>query len=119
MSTLEWLSFSNVTNQLPGDNWDLRPVFFSRIRAASDSLFLDIEEFERNLDSVRCLEDATAITLQFRTDSGFEEARNEINDFREGVAVTSHGGCNGEGERKPYKYVEQNLGLIPKHNFNS
>jgi len=64
---------------------------------------MKVEEFEHYLEAVQCADDGTSIALRFRQKSDFQMAKRSVEIFDHCMVITSHGGCNEEGERNAYK----------------
>jgi hypothetical protein len=61
---------------------------------------LALEDIESHLDNIECLD--SAIVLKFVDEQVLKQARREWDDLSEFIVVSSHPGCNGDGERAPY-----------------
>lgn len=61
----------------------------------------NLEEHEHHLKSVECGEDA--IKLHFVDASSARDARAASHHNGTGLIITSHEGCNAEGERSVYR----------------
>ncbi|KAJ4303267.1 hypothetical protein N0V90_002160 [Kalmusia sp. IMI 367209] len=75
-------------------------IFASQLKVASKKPILNLEDIEHHLDDVEC-GDGT-MTLKFFDTSSAVDARLACHGPEGGVIVTSHDGCNNEGERTVY-----------------
>jgi hypothetical protein len=64
---------------------------------------LALEDIENHLDSIECLD--SIIALEFVDEQVLKQARKAWDDFTEFIVISSHPGCNRDGERAPYMYV--------------
>lgn len=78
-------------------------VFTTRVRAKSDRPVLNLEEFEGHLESVECADSGSKITLTFPEGSGSRTVEKMAREYRDGTVITSHEGCNADGERSAYR----------------
>lgn len=56
-----------------------------------------LEEMENHVDEVRCYD--SSVHLYFRATETFKLAHEELSRVAEFVLITSHQGCNKDGER--------------------
>ena len=61
---------------------------------------LALEDIESHLDDIECLD--SAIVIKFGDEQVLKQARRGWDDLSEFIVVSSHPGCNGDGERAPY-----------------
>jgi hypothetical protein len=61
---------------------------------------LALEDIESHLENIKCSD--SVIVLEFVHEVILEQARKEWDDLSEFIAISSHPGCNGDGERAPY-----------------
>ncbi len=71
---------------------------------------LDLESIEIHLENIQCSD--SAILIEFADDLLLREAKEEWDSLSEFTVITSHPGCNGDGERAPYVSVFSNLLLF-------
>ena len=64
---------------------------------------LALEDIENQLDSIECLD--SIIALEFVDEQVLKQARKAWDDLTEFIVISSHPGCNRDGERAPYVYV--------------
>jgi hypothetical protein len=69
----------------------------------SDKPILSLEEFEDSFVDVQCVLDGIEVT--FSSSVAFSTAMASWGELREATVVTSHAGCNENGERAIYTYV--------------
>ena len=96
-------SSSFITDVKTEGNPDSLAIFAGHIRGESDHAILHIEEFEHHLSAVKCRENGARIVLEFQNQQSFQMAKKACRDLLHGIAITSHAGCNNDGERQPYK----------------
>jgi hypothetical protein len=77
--------------------------FAARLAFSSKLPVLALEDIELHLDSIQCSEAAIKISLESRYH--FHKAREAWGNIGDFLVVTSHPGCNHNGERSPYLYV--------------
>jgi hypothetical protein len=79
---------------------------------------LALEDFETSLDGIRCSD--AGIEISFKSCRYCDEARKSWEDLKSFLIITSHPGCNHNGERSPYLYdfyfilAQFHLGHLPK-----
>jgi hypothetical protein len=61
---------------------------------------LALEDIESKLDDIECLD--STIVLRFADEQVLTQARRGWDGLSEFIVVSSHPGCNGDGERAPY-----------------
>lgn len=66
-------------------------------------LALTLEDIEENVKEIQCSE--SSITVQFDYQSTMDHARGAWDSLSEFLIISSHPGCNDDGERAPYLYV--------------
>ena len=59
-----------------------------------------LEEIEEDIEQIQCSK--SAITVQFKDQLSLEYGREAWVDLSEFLLVSSHAGCNEDGERAPY-----------------
>lgn len=61
---------------------------------------LALEDFEMDVDEIQC--DESMITVQFSSVHTLQESRTGWDSLEEFFIISSHPGCNDDGERLPY-----------------
>jgi len=64
---------------------------------------LALEDIESHLDNIECLD--SAIALKFVDEQDLKQSRSGWDDLPEFIVISSHPGCNEDGERAPYMQV--------------
>jgi hypothetical protein len=64
---------------------------------------LGLEDIESHVERIECSE--SAIVIEFVDESVLEQAKGEWDGLDEFIVISSHPGCNGDGERAPYMSV--------------
>ncbi|KAF2445959.1 hypothetical protein P171DRAFT_277068 [Karstenula rhodostoma CBS 690.94] len=75
-------------------------IFASQLKVASKKPILNLEDIEHHLEDVQCVDGK--VTLKFADTSSAIDARLACHGPEGGIVVTSHLGCNPEGERSVY-----------------
>ncbi|RAR10711.1 gpi anchored protein [Stemphylium lycopersici] len=81
--------------------WTDASTFASQVKVGSQKPVFNIEEHEHHLQGVECSEDA--MKLHFVDASSARDARAACYGNNGGLIITSHSGCNEEGERSVYR----------------
>lgn len=82
------------------NGWSDEEVFASKLKVGSDTPILNLEEIEHHIGSLDCGEG----TMKLRFVDAVS-ARDATAACHDGLIITSHEGCNVEGERAVYKSV--------------
>ncbi|PSN61431.1 hypothetical protein BS50DRAFT_151705 [Corynespora cassiicola Philippines] len=90
------LAYIEEENGLSG-----RPVFASHVTVGSKKPILNLEEIEDYLQDVKCGSDGK-MKLVFKDRIAARDARLACSDEDGGLIITSHEGCNVDGERSVY-----------------
>ena len=61
---------------------------------------LVLEDIEGYVDIVGCV--GSKISLHFTSEEALKDAHEEFNSVGSFLLITSHDGCNGDGERNPH-----------------
>lgn len=61
-----------------------------------------LEEVEHHIDEIACFD--SSIHLHFADQETLELVYNELSAIDEFFVVTSHEGCNNDGERESHRY---------------
>lgn len=61
---------------------------------------LALEDIEPHVDDIQCSQ--STLTLSFGTGQNLEEAKDAWSGVSQFLIITSHIGCNEDGERTPY-----------------
>lgn len=56
-----------------------------------------LENIENHLAKIKCYQ--SSVFLYFRSSDALDHAHMEFKDVKEFLLITSHGGCNEDGER--------------------
>lgn len=80
---------------LPG--WNSR---FARTQTKYKLPTLSLEDIEEDVEHIRCSD--STITVQFSETQNLEDVRPHWDNLGPFMLITSHIGCNEDGERKPY-----------------
>jgi hypothetical protein len=64
---------------------------------------LGLEDIESHLKDIQCSE--SVIVIEFADQLILKQAKEKWNGLSEFIVVSSHPGCNGDGERTPYVFV--------------
>ncbi|KAF2263947.1 hypothetical protein CC78DRAFT_617150 [Lojkania enalia] len=83
------------------NGWSGEPVFASQVRVSSDSPILNLEDIEHHLRNVQCSDES--IKLHFVDTVSARDAKEACMNEHGGIVVTSHEGCNSDGQRSVYK----------------
>jgi hypothetical protein len=86
---------STESPSLPG--WNSR---FAKTETKYKLPALVLEDIEENIEGIRCSD--STITIQFSESSNLEAVRSSWDNLGAFMIVTSHIGCNEDGERQPY-----------------
>ena len=62
-----------------------------------------LEDIEHHMEQIVCF--PSKIYLYFSSEGALQHARQEFNSVRNFLVITSHEGCNEDGERDPHLYV--------------
>jgi hypothetical protein len=90
------------TDILVGENrWNDDSIFTSQINLGSEAPILHLEEIEHHLHSVHCSDGK--LKLHFVDIVSARDAKAACHGEMGGRVITSHEGCNQEGERAVYK----------------
>jgi len=77
--------------------------FAARLAFSSKLPVLALEDVELHLGNIQCSE--AAIEILFESQYHCDKAHKAWEDLGNFLVVTSHPGCNRNGERSPYLYV--------------
>lgn len=80
---------------------DADTSFVSTVAVRSQQPFLALEDIETDLSDIYCSD--SLIELSFISNERLQAAKAELYSVSDFIAVTSHFGCNGDGERGSYK----------------
>lgn len=90
-----------------GENgWSGRETFASSVRVGSRKPILSLEDIEHFLEDVECRDGK--MMLHFVDETAARDARAACHGGHGGMGgliITSHQGCNNDGERAVYKYA--------------
>ncbi|KAL4925726.1 putative GPI anchored protein [Aspergillus undulatus] len=86
------------------DDVEEESVFSATLDVKSQWPILVLEDLEAGLDSVSC--EDSEIRLEFASTVAEESFKTAIGDTPEFVIVTSHAGCDPEGERSAHRVTE-------------
>lgn len=75
--------------------------FVSTVAVQSQQPFLALEDIDSHLSDISCSD--SLIELSFTSKERLEAAKEEFAQFSDFIAVTSHLGCNEDGERVSHK----------------
>lgn len=64
---------------------------------------LNLEDIESHLENIQCLE--SVIIIEFADDLVLKQAKETWDGMYKFIVISSHPGCNGDGERAPYVLV--------------
>ncbi|KAI4945203.1 hypothetical protein J4E91_008181 [Alternaria rosae] len=81
--------------------WNDKSTFASQVKVSGQKPLLNLEEHEHHLRDVQCGDDM--MKLHFVDTSSARDARAACHDADGGLIITSHEGCNDEGERSVYR----------------
>ena len=74
--------------------------FSAHVRLASKLPTLLLEDNDHHFEQISC--HGSTIEFKFHNDAAVSAAWQEIQTHPEMLVITSHLGCNADGERKPY-----------------
>lgn len=74
--------------------------FGARLRMAAIKPTLALEEIDDHLEEIRCSDNE--IELRFANVKTFQLAYKELDSIEQFLLITSHEGCNHDGERVAY-----------------
>ncbi|KAF2753798.1 hypothetical protein EJ05DRAFT_172005 [Pseudovirgaria hyperparasitica] len=80
---------------------DLSNTFFSKVRFGSNLPIITFEEIEHHLEDVQC--GSSHITVELRSREAQEALRGACDNEDGAYIITSHDGCNPDGERTAYQ----------------
>ncbi len=83
--------------------------FAALVRVSAKLPTIVIEEVEHHISEITC--DADSISLKFESLDMAKAAYDEFSSVKDFFAVTSHEGCNNEGERNSYRCVEKRISI--------
>ncbi|KAF2115304.1 hypothetical protein BDV96DRAFT_646316 [Lophiotrema nucula] len=89
------------------NGWRTEPIFASQVKIASQAPILNLEDIEHHLHDVKC--SAGSMKLHFVDTVSARDARHVCSDEHGGFIITSHYGCNEEGERAVYRVKDVEL----------
>ncbi|KAK2762141.1 hypothetical protein FQN54_001148 [Arachnomyces sp. PD_36] len=75
--------------------------FVSTVTVRSQQPILPLEDIDSHLSDISCSD--SLIELSFGSIEGLQAAKEELSQFSDFIAVTSHPGCNEDGERVSHK----------------
>lgn len=75
--------------------------FVSTVAVNSQQPFLALEDIASHLSDISCAD--SLIELSFISNESLQAAKEEFAQFPDFIAVTSHFGCNEDGERVTHK----------------
>lgn len=75
--------------------------FVSTVAVNSQQPFLALEDIDSHLSDISCSD--SLIELSFISNERLQAAKEEFAQFPDFIAVTSHFGCNEDGERVSHK----------------
>ncbi|KAI4644488.1 hypothetical protein J4E93_006393 [Alternaria ventricosa] len=81
--------------------WNDESTFASQVKVSGQRPLLNLEEHEHHIKDVQCGDDT--MKLHFVDTSSARDARAACHDADGGLIITSHEGCNDEGERSVYR----------------
>ena len=92
----------------PDDNFSVESdgansVFYSNIRIDSDKPLLVLENVEDHIVDITC--QPNFIELKFPSEGLRDSAKSTCRELIGSYVITSHIGCNDEGERNAYRCV--------------
>jgi hypothetical protein len=64
-----------------------------------------LEKVEHHINEIACFD--SSIQLHFASQGDLELAYNELSAIDEFFVITSHEGCNNDGERESHRYGPQ------------
>lgn len=76
-----------------------------------------LEEIEHHLDDITCSD--SAVSLRFADVNSRTRLHGELSVDNDFYIVTSHAGCNKEGERAVYRYSTSNQETRSRHLLNA
>ena len=82
------------------DELDLRRPLSAHVRLSSDLPVLLLEDSDMYLERITC--HGSLIDLDFHDTGALDTAWIELKQYPELLVITSHTGCNTNGERRPY-----------------
>jgi hypothetical protein len=95
------LEHINTDLEIEENGWNGRSTFASQVMVKSKKPIMNLEEIEHMLQDVQC-EDGQ-IKLSFVDTSSARDAYSSCKEENGGLMITSHDGCNKEGERAVYR----------------
>lgn len=101
LSILKSHIHTSTDNWAEENVWTDASTFASQVKVGSQKPVFNIEEHEHHLQGVECSEDA--MKLHFVDASSARDARAACYGNNGGLIITSHSGCNEEGERSVYR----------------
>ncbi|KAI9697209.1 MAG: hypothetical protein M1836_004773 [Candelina mexicana] len=81
--------------------------FAAQMKVKSKYPTLALEDIEPHVDGIQCSK--STVTLSFGTDQRLEEAKAAWSGTSDFLVITSHAGCNEDGERMPYVVSQINF----------
>jgi len=75
--------------------------FAARVRMSAKLPTVVLEEIEHHIDAIMCFD--SSILLQFADFESMDLTYGEFSQTGEFLVITSHEGCNSDGERLAYK----------------
>ncbi|EAW11621.1 putative GPI anchored protein [Aspergillus clavatus NRRL 1] len=86
------------------DDTTAESVFATTLSVKSKWPILSLEELDHHLEDVTCSE--SHIEMFFASIEQFQSTQQELERTTELIVVTSHRGCNSDGERSAYRVTE-------------
>ena len=80
------------------NGWSNNQVFASQVKVGSQAPILNLEEMEHFLKDLECGPGSMKLHFVDKV-----TARDALHACKDGMVITSHEGCNPEGERAVYK----------------
>jgi hypothetical protein len=75
--------------------------FAARVRMSANLPTVVLEEIEHHIDAITCFD--SSILLHFADFDSMDLTYGEFSQSGEFLLITSHDGCNSDGERLAYK----------------
>ena len=96
---------SDDLTQIRGPIRGSQSPFAAHVRLSSTLPTLLLEDNDSHLEHIACHE--STIEIEFYDHAAASAAWGEVQTRPEMIAITSHPGCNADGERKPYLFVSR------------
>jgi len=105
--------YGQPSNNFSVESDGANSVFYSNIRIDSDKPLLVLENVEDHIVDITC--QPNFIELKFPSEKLRDSAKSTCRELIGSYVITSHIGCNDEGERNAYRWVSSFMITIKEY----